>query len=169
MLNVNTLTPLDDKIVIFGMSSVGKTEFAKSLPSHQYCCFDRLFHWHLIETFGLSIKENFRKVVEECQSPRFVLDGWHLADKDGYLLPKDARVYVVYADYCRIVNQYRAHVYDTEDYRPMFVKWYSIDYPRLNARYFLNTGEFQETTKGAFISWLARSLQTAPSSEIQDN
>ena len=32
----------DDKIVLFGMSCVGKTTFAKELVNHSYYCFDDL-------------------------------------------------------------------------------------------------------------------------------
>ena len=155
MVPVTTLTPLDDRIIIWGMSCSGKTTFAKSvseLYGHTHHCFDFLFPWHLIETFGLSITEALRHVSNKCQG-NFVLDGWHLADKNGKLLPKDAKVYVVYATYEQIIKQYRVPV-DTS-HLFMFKKWYGIDYAGLQARYFENTGQFVERTRDDFTSMLA--------------
>lgn len=139
------LNDLDDKIVVFGMSCVGKTTFAKQLTSHHYYCFDALFHWRDIEVFGLSVSANLAEIRDYCQG-KFVLDGWVLADQEGQFLPPQAKVYVIYASYEQIISQYRVKVDDPKDHRQMFHKWYGIDYTKLpGTRYFRNDGEFVET------------------------
>lgn len=152
----------DDKIVVFGMSCSGKTTFAKQLVAHNYVCFDALFPWHIIETFGLSVSEGLNHVSKNCIAP-FVLDGWLLADKECRLLPEGTRVYLVYAPYEQIVDQYRVKVFDRSDYTNMFHKWYhEVDYH--GARYFLNCGDFVETSEEDFAIFLARNQRTASSS-----
>jgi adenylate kinase family enzyme len=145
--------PLDDKIVVFGMSCVGKTTFAKQLADHHYCCFDAMFHWHLLETFGLSISDNLNEIKTGCEWNRFVIDGWHLSDSQGLFLPAEAKVYVVFAPYERIVSQYRAKVYDPEEYRGMYRRWYfDVPYEKLpGVRYFHNAGEFIECDRDEFL------------------
>lgn len=148
--------PLDDRIVLFGQSCVGKTTFASQLTGHHYYCFDALFQWHLVETFGLSIEANLTHVYQTCDAARFVLDGWHLADKQGWFLPPQSKVYVIYAPYERILSQYRVPVTDPEEFRPMFEKWYAgVDYEKLpGTRYFRNDGEFRETSRQDFTAFL---------------
>lgn len=151
------LKPLDDRIVVFGQSCVGKTTFAKQLTEHTYQCFDQLFHWHLIETFGLSIETNLAHIRNTCQAcTRFVLDGWHLSDKEGSFFPPGAAAYVIYAPYNQIISQYRVPVYEHEEHRAMFDKWYfRVDYTKLpGTRYFRNDGEFLETTEIDFGRFL---------------
>lgn len=164
---IQTLTPLDDKIVVMGMSCSGKTTFAKQLD-HHYHCFDALFQWHVIETLGLSIAANLKQLSKICTEDKYVLDGWNLADKECRYLPEGAVVYVVYAPYEQIIKQYRIHVSDPEEFRPMFHKWYyEIEYPRLHCRYFANGGTFTETTEKEFISFLEQNRRTASSSGIR--
>lgn len=149
-------TPPDDKIVAMGMSCVGKTTFAKQITNHHYYCFDALFQWHMVETLGLSTKANLRHVSKVCTGERYVLDGWHLSDPTAKLLP-DASVYVVYATYSQIIEQYRIPVRCQEEHWSMFKKWYhEIDYPSLKSRYFLNEGQsdFAETSEGDFLQFL---------------
>ncbi len=136
------------------MSCAGKTTFAKSLRSHKYYCFDAMFDWHLIETLGLSIQANLEHIQNICIDERFVLDGWHLADKNGFYLPKDASVCVIWSSYEHIISQYRIAVDDKEQHRHMYNKWYrEIDYSKFsNIRFFHNTGEFKEMTYSSFIS-----------------
>lgn len=150
------LKPLDERIVLFGQSCVGKTTFALQVADHGYRCFDALFPWHLIETLGLSISAALEHVREACGDGPFVLDGWHLADRDGLYLPVGACVYVVYAPYQTILRQYRVPVTDPLEYWPMYQKWYAeVTYGRLpGVRYFLNTGEFRETSSESFLSSL---------------
>ena len=161
-------SPTDESIIVFGMSCSGKTTFAAQLYSHKYLCFDALFPWHLIETFGLSISETLRDVVKNCVPP-FVLDGWHLADKTGMFLPKKAKVYLIYAPYEQIINQYRAPVFDRSDYLPMFYKWYyEVDYFALPTRFFWNQGvDFVETGAKEFKDFLAHNRQIVDPSESQ--
>jgi len=149
-------SPPDDKVVVFGMSCSGKTKFALEFDDHHYSCFDALFPWHLIETLGLSIDENLRFISDHFfVEEKCVLDGWHLSDKDGDILPDCARVYVVYAPYEQIIDQYRVPVQDRDQHRPMFRKWYhEINYPSFKSRYFLNEGHFKETTEDEFLTFL---------------
>jgi hypothetical protein len=154
-------TALDDKIVIFGQSCSGKTTFAKQLTDHYYYCFDALFPWHLIETFGLSITTSLHYIKAFCEAtPKYVLDGWHLADKEGKLLPEGCAVYVVYCSYEQVLKQYRVEVTDPNEYWGMYQKWYGIDYEKLpGVRYFLNSGEFLETTREEFLTLLSEHSQ----------
>jgi hypothetical protein len=161
--------PLDDRIVVFGQSCVGKTTFATTLKDHKYYCFDALFQWHLIETLGLSIEANFKHIKEICIGDRFVLDGWHLADRNGNYLPEGAAVYVIYAPYQKIIGQYRVPVSNEQEHWPMFIKWYyEVPYEYLpGTRYFLNDGKFIETTRQQYYSFLEQNRQTEDSSGIQ--
>lgn len=149
---MNLLTPHSDKIVIFGQSCSGKTTFARTLLNHKYYCFDALFPWHSIETLGLSSSQSLKNVVSECTADRYVLDGWHLSDKQGVLLPADAIVYVLYCDYDKIIAQYRVPVFDKESHRSMFDRWYKqIDYSRFpKVRYFKNDSDFTEISQDKF-------------------
>jgi|688.fasta_scaffold30507_9 hypothetical protein len=146
---------VDSKIVIFGMSCVGKTTFAQMLKTHTYLCFDQMFHWHLIETLGLSIQENLRHIKNQCDNIQnsYVLDGWHLGDNRGLFLPTDATVYVLWAPYKKIISQYRIHVSDPEEFRHMYNKWYyETDYKQFSkVRYFENNIAFQEITQSEFL------------------
>lgn len=155
------LKPLDRRIVVFGQSCVGKTTFARQLTTHRYCHFDWLFPWHLIETFGLSTSAALEHVRNNCSRSPFVLDGWHLADKEGEYLPEGSCVYVVYAPYEQIISQYRIPVTDPEEFRMMYDKWYrTVPYEKLpGTRYFLNAGEFVETSRESFLSSLPERSQ----------
>lgn len=150
---------MDDKIVVYGQSCVGKTTFATAIGTHAYYCFDYLFRWHDIETLGLSIEANLRHIRTTCTDPKYVLDGWHLADKEGQLLPPGAAVYVVYAPYKQIISQYRVPVLSEDEHRPMYGRWYcEIDYASLpGIRYFSNEGDFVERTAEEFTASLERS------------
>ena len=151
------------RVVMFGMSCVGKTTFAKLMKDHTYFCFDAMFNWHLIETLGLSIETNLKHVAELCNSvPNFVLDGWHLADKTGSLFPPGTTAYVVYDDYESIIRRYRVPVPDKMQHMPMFNKWYDLSLS-VPVRYFKNNKGIVETTL------LERSQQTECPSEIQEN
>lgn len=143
---------IDDKIVIFGQSCVGKTTFALKANEHKYHCFDALFQWHLIETLGLSISKNLKHIQKICTEDKFILDGWHLADKNGLYLPKGSVVYVIWSQYEKIISQYRVPVIDKEEHRSMYNKWYcDVNYEILpSVKYFQNLGEFHEITKDQF-------------------
>jgi hypothetical protein len=86
-----------------------------------------------------------------------VLDGWHLGGADGRLLPAGAAVYVVYAPYRQIIGQYRVPVGDQDEHRAMFDRWYrGVNYDELpGVRYILNAGEFVETTREEFVTFLS--------------
>lgn len=151
---MNIQRALDDKIVVFGMSCVGKTTFAKEIDTHHYYCFDSLFQWHIIETFDLSIKDNLLEIQRNCDANKFVIDGWSLADQEGKFMPLESKIYVVYATYDQVVSQYRVKVYDHEEYRGMYRKWYDVlVYDKLpDVRYFHNIGEFVETDYDTFLT-----------------
>ncbi len=140
--------PHSEKIVMMGMSCAGKTTFAKLLE-HEYVCFDQHFPWHDIETLGLSTTAALEAIRQYCNScSDFVLDGWHLGDRDCQMMP-EACIYVVYAPYERIIAQYRVPVDHPEQHRHMYQKWYSIKYPS-PCRYWLNDGYFIEQTEEDF-------------------
>lgn len=144
-----------DRIVVFGMSCAGKTTFAQTLFDHHYYCFDLLFHWHLIETCGLSTDANLEEIRDGCTEPKYVLDGWHLADAEGRLLPQ-AVVYVVFADYDRIIDQYRVPVRDRMEHWQMFCRWYQIHYEHFpHVCYVENTGKFEQRTPEYFRQFVA--------------
>ena len=132
------------------MSCSGKTTFAKQLKDHKYYCFDALFHWHMIETFGLSIENNLKDISNTCQGDKYVLDGWHWSDQSH--LPESSRVNVIYSSYDIIIDQYRVPVDRKDQHLSMYKKWYQgIDYQALGARYYRNDGKnFQETTYEMF-------------------
>lgn len=138
---IKELKPLDNKIVLFGQSCVGKTTFAKELD-HEYYCFDAMFHWQLIESLNLSVDLNLQEISKKCIADRYVLDGWTLADSKGEYLPDGVCVYVIYASYDKIISQYRIPVNDSEEFRTMFHRWYDLDYKTLVARYFRNEGSY---------------------------
>lgn len=144
------LRPHSPKIVLYGMSCVGKTTFAKTLNEHKYMCFDAMFNWHNIETLDLPIDLALQHVVDNCLCfAKFVLDGWHLADKRCELWPLDVTAYVLYDDYDSIIKRYRIPVENESQHLPMFSKWYDLDII-LPTRYFKNT---EETTVEEFIVW----------------
>src|SRR5688572_27802877 len=109
-MSIRLLKPIDDRIVVWGMSCVGKTTFSSLLREHRYYCFDALFQWYLVETLGLSCEANLRHIQNSCNAQKYVLDGWHLSDSNGELLPYGACVYVVIASYKKIIEQYRVEV-----------------------------------------------------------
>lgn len=148
---INCQTPLDDKIVVFGMSCSGKTTFAQSLIDHQYYCFDAMFHWHQIEVLGGSIRQNLIEIGRQCNADKFVLDGWSLGDSAGDLLPQGSVVYVVYTTYQNIIDQYRIEVSDPEQHLEMYKKWYGINYKK-PCRFFRNDKAFIETSFDEFTS-----------------
>ena len=136
-----------DRVVIMGCSCVGKSTMARLMTDHHYVCFDSLFPWHEIETFGLSTTAALQSVKEFCeQFPKFVLDGWHLSDVAGDWFPEGVAVYVLYADYDQVIDQYRRPVDEHEEHREMFNKWYDLEYEKYpGVRYFENCrGEFAE-------------------------
>ena len=136
---------MDEKIVLFGQSCVGKTTFAKLLTTHHYYCFDALFPWHLIESFNMSIASALDYVIEQCVQTPFVLDGWHTSDLIGDHLPNDVKIYLIFAEYSQIIKQYRIPVLDFNEHRFMYDKWYKFPYKEV--RYFFNNGVlFNEIT-----------------------
>jgi GTPase SAR1 family protein len=151
---------MQDKIVVYGMSCSGKTTFARTLIEHTYHCFDAMFPWHLIETLGLSAFSALQHVQRQCTGDRYVLDGWHLSDKEGLLLPQGASVYVVYAPYERIISQYRVSVEDFWQHLSMFRKWYyEVDYDQLPCvHYISNEGQFVERSREHFLTLLKQNL-----------
>lgn len=148
------VNPVDKRIVVFGMSCAGKTTFSRQLEGHHYYCFDALFHWHLIETLGLSPSHNLLHIKQNCTAEPFVIDGWHLSDVEGRFLPDQATVYVVWAPYERIISQYRVPVIDLNEHRSMYNKWYcGVDYGKWDStRFIRNDGEFREISRAEFLS-----------------
>ena len=120
-------------------------------------CFDALFHWHEIETLGLSCSESLKEIAASMEGC-CVLDGWHLSDEFGELAPRDAVFYVVYAPYQQIISQYRVPVERPDEHQGMFLKWYKKDFGafRNTVRYFLNTSKsFVETSSDDYLAFVA--------------
>ena len=155
-MNIKPLKPLDDKITVFGMSCSGKTTFAQKLVDHHYYCFDAMYPWHTIETFGMSITSALTRVASQCISDKFVLDGWQTSDLEGRLLPESV-VYVVYTSYEEIIEQYRISLTLPMSCFHMFQRWYS--YSNHNARYFLNRDDFVETTYDEYRDFISCELE----------
>jgi hypothetical protein len=163
-IGVRLLSPHSPKIVIFGVSCSGKTTLARLIETHAYTSFDALFHWHAIETLGASIDRNLQEVQKSCVAPKFVLDGWHLADPLGEFLPRDSAVYVVYSSYLRVTENYsnrsawRGYERTFWQHVPMFHKWYyGIPYHEMKVpvRYFQNLeSEFLERDRTQFDGFL---------------
>jgi len=156
-IGVSLLQEHSPRVVIFGMSCVGKTTLAKLMTDHMYFCFDAMFNWHLVETLGMSIESNLKHVAILCDPvPNFVLDGWHLADKAGSLFPKDTTAYLLYDDYDSIIRRYRVPVLNQLQHMPMYQKWYDLELSK-PIRYIRNDGEkFVETTENEFKLLLER-------------
>jgi hypothetical protein len=131
---IKELKPLDSRILLWGMSCVGKTTFASLLTDYTYYNFDSLFHWHLIEGLNLSIDNNISYIKNYCISEKYIIDGWSL-----YGDIPDIPIYVIYANYDRIIDQYRIEVSNRDEFRPMFHKWYG-KLPNGNLRFFENIG-----------------------------
>jgi GTPase SAR1 family protein len=142
---------VDDKIILYGMSCSGKTTFAQLLKNHKYFCFDAFFHWHEIESLGLSAKNSLQKIVEMLShEEKYVLDGWHLSDKSLSLIPLDAKVYVIYSDYDSIIKNYRTPIYGPLAFDNMYNEWYWNLEAKIS-RYIRNEGCFRETSVDEFL------------------
>jgi hypothetical protein len=163
---VRLLEPHSPKIVIFGVSCSGKTTLARLITTHAYTNFDALFHWHALETLGASIDLNLQEVRKSCIAPKFVLDGWHLADPTGEFLPIGSAVYVVYTSYLRVSENYqnrsawRGYEKTFWQHAPMFHKWYfEVPYHEMTVpvRYFENLeDEFAERDRRQYDDFLER-------------
>lgn len=157
-MSIIFLKPPDDRIVVWGQSCSGKTTFSLQLDNHYYC-FDALFKWHIIETLCLSTDRCLLNAVDQIKHEKFVLDGWHLSDKTGKLLPNNVSCYLIYAEYEQIISQYRALVVTKDQYWLMFKEWYCfVNYENLpGIRYFFNNGDnFIETEQNSFNEFVSR-------------
>lgn len=107
------------------MSQVGKTTYAKSLNLTHYC-FDYMFPWAELESFPeLSIDKALKNITNILnKQDGYVLDGWHLSDIDGNLLPEDCEIHVLYDHHQNIIDRYTAPVVALDNHREMYKKWY---------------------------------------------
>lgn len=138
----------DDKIVMYGIPDIGKTYFAHKLKDHEYYCFEDMIDRHGIETLGLSTSANLKAIAKKCVGDKYVLDGWHLSDRDGLYLPQGCTVYVVFMEYARIVQHH-------PDMERAFRKWYSpLNLQRV--RYWENIGSFIERSVEGYQAFLSR-------------
>ena len=114
------------KVILWGMSCVGKTTYAKSLDL-PYFCFDYLFPWNLVESFpDLSMDEAIKNTIRTLsKESSYVLDGWHLSDIKGTLLPEDCEIHVLYDHHQNIIDRYRVPVVALDGHKEMYKKWYS--------------------------------------------
>jgi hypothetical protein len=132
------------KIVVFGMSQVGKTTYAKSLDIPYYC-FDYLFPWALVESFpDLSIDEALKHTLIDLPE-HYVLDGWHLADIQGDLLPEDCEIHVLYDHHQNIIDRYSVPVVALDNHREMYKKWYGNINDSIRTKFYkVHYGEIPE-------------------------
>lgn len=135
---------MNNKIIVWGMSCVGKTTYAKSL-NLPYFCFDYLFPWSLVETFSdLSIEKALEYVVTECEkSSDYILDGWHLSDIEGKFIPQDCQVHVLYDHHHNIIDRYRVSIVSLDNHREMYRKWYGAIKNESNFKFFRVSPEKQ--------------------------
>ncbi len=137
---IQTLSPLDDKLVLMGMSCVGKTSMAHELKTHQYYSFDAQFKYGL-KVPGISRKKNWQLILDRCTENKFVLDNWSTEDVLGktiYHKYPDACICVVFDRYQDILRRYRVPVTGKDAHYKMYEKMYCEipfeDYQRV--RYF---------------------------------
>ena len=115
-----------DRIIIWGMSCVGKTTFAQRIAKDvgsEYVCFDAHFPWHTIETLDGSPVAGLGHLSELCSTEKCIVDGWHLSGADWSHFPEDYMVYVLVAPYDQIIDQYRVPVDHRDQHLNMFKKW----------------------------------------------
>lgn len=146
------------------MSQVGKTTYAMSLNA-QYFCFDYLFPWSLVESFAdLSIEKALKHTIAVCEKEdNYVLDGWHLSDIYGELLPEDCEIHVLFDHHLDIINRYTTPVVAVDQHREMYKKWYGDINDNIRTKFYrcsygkmpkLQTFEyFDNFRKNEFKSW----------------
>lgn len=134
------LSPLDDKLVLMGMSCVGKTTLASSLVREGYVLhsFDYRYKYHLSGLPGVGKRRQWEKIIGDCVEPRFVLDNWTTEDRlGGILFDKcpDACLVVLFAGLADILKRYRVPVKGKDAHKTMYDKIYRStpfeEYPKV--------------------------------------
>jgi hypothetical protein len=137
---MNLLKPLDDKIVLMGMSCVGKTTLGQKLKSEGRTLyhFDPQYNYKLAGMVGFSPRKNLKKIIQNCPADQFVLDNWSTEDKQGALLYEEcpeACICVVFDTYPNILARYRCDVKGEDGFYMMYEKMYCKvpfeEYPRV--------------------------------------
>lgn len=128
---------------------MGKTTFALQLRDHHYYCFDQLFPWSAVEFFGSCPLTSLRMVNQSCKAVKFVVDGWHLSDIEGQLIPENTKIYIIYSDYETMFRHYRKEPLNYNDHLETYHQWYSASF--IDCRFFRNINRcFVETDEKEF-------------------
>lgn len=148
------------KIALMGMSCVGKTTYAKTLPN-TYISFDDKFAYNLSLHTDYNIAYNLNKITSICGS-NFVLDNWAFYDIDGKIFYKafpDGVMYLLYAPYNDILKRYRVKIHGPDAFRMMytnmylkkdFTKYQNIKYIKVDSTYTMTSYEqFKNTVESS--------------------
>lgn len=126
---LDTLSPLGDKLVLMGMSCVGKTTLASSLAPRGYAhrSFDAVYTYSLASLSGVSRRRDWARIISSCTEDRFVLDNWTTEDPCGetlYSVCPTACVVVLFDARENVLGRYRAPVTAEDRHRGMYDKMY---------------------------------------------
>ena len=124
---IDTLKPMDNQIVLMGMSCVGKTHFAYRFKGdYKIHHFDAEYKYNL-NLPGVSKLRNCLNIIGEC-GDKFILDNWTTEDKVGALLYEkkpNACIYVIYDTYRNILDRYRVPIVGEDAHYTMYKKMYT--------------------------------------------
>jgi hypothetical protein len=122
--------PLPPKIVLMGMSCVGKSTFAQILAKDQgyaYHSFDVQYNYKRNTLPGVSKQKQWKTILSYCVEDQWVLDNWSTEDFLGttlYEAQPHACIVVLYDKYVNILERYRVPVRGEDAHKMMFVKMY---------------------------------------------
>lgn len=147
--------PVPDRVVLMGMSCVGKTTLAARMDRVHHS-FDSQYRYGSIGLPGLSSSRQWRRIARGCGEDRFVLDNWSTEDTLGevlYSVLPEACILVLFDRYEDILARYRVPVRGDDRHRMMYDKMYlhtPFDRYR-SARYFrADSGVYAERDFASF-------------------
>ncbi len=126
MTDTHQFGPLHDKLVLMGMSCVGKTIFSQKLPRKHHS-FDAQYRYRLSGLPGVSKKRQWERIIRGCREDRFVLDNWSTEDRLGEVLYgecPDACLVVLFDSLSNILERYRVPVTAEDGHASMWTKMY---------------------------------------------
>lgn len=124
---IHTFGPLHDKLVLMGMSCVGKSTFAAQLKDHKHHSFDARYRYNLDGLPGISKRKQWERIARGCTEPRWVLDNWSTEDLFGetlFSVHPDACVVVLFDSLPNILKRYRVPVTAQDGHLGMWSKMY---------------------------------------------